>query len=113
MYHLQLFGELQLTGVQGPVLGNSRPLQILVLACLSRRPKSTSDVLQTLWPNVEKKRRQQSLRQAMYKLNKAAPGLVTIANQRFEVCRELVTTELDRKSTRLNSSHVKISYAVF
>lgn len=106
MYHLQLFGELQLTGVQGPVLGNSRPLQILVLACLSRRPKSTSDVLQTLWPNVEKKRRQQSLRQAMYKLNKAAPGLVTIANQRFEVCRELVTTDLDLVSTSLDHGDI-------
>src|SRR5690606_40319360 len=31
-----------------------------------------------------------------------------------EVANEVVTAELeDRKSTRLNSSHVKISYAVF
>src|SRR5690606_39436583 len=31
-----------------------------------------------------------------------------------DICRALgVTEEQDRKSTRLNSSHVKISYAVF
>src|SRR5436309_11883651 len=29
------------------------------------------------------------------------------------VAKALETTQLDRKSTRLNSSHVKISYAVF
>src|SRR5690606_39716303 len=29
------------------------------------------------------------------------------------IMSSLITTSLDRKSTRLNSSHVKISYAVF
>ena len=38
-------------------------------------------------------------------------------NKRFQKCGELIRTkiisELDRKSTRLNSSHQIISYAVF
>src|SRR5690606_22104444 len=35
-----------------------------------------------------------------------------IAQRRLQRC-EIRAAELDRKSTRLNSSHVKISYAVF
>src|SRR5690606_41291352 len=31
----------------------------------------------------------------------------------FECVRDQIAQNLDRKSTRLNSSHVKISYAVF
>src|SRR5207253_5822106 len=31
----------------------------------------------------------------------------------YNECRRLLADELDRKSTRLNSSHVAISYAVF
>src|SRR5690606_39583313 len=38
-------------------------------------------------------------------------GQTTTAEQSFAAAREI--TRLDRKSTRLNSSHVKISYAVF
>src|SRR5690606_40558548 len=31
----------------------------------------------------------------------------------LEIVRQAISSALDRKSTRLNSSHVKISYAVF
>src|SRR5690606_31933726 len=46
------------------------------------------------------------------------PEVINFAQQLEQVCIETVengqmTKDLDRKSTRLNSSHVKISYAVF
>src|SRR3712207_8156852 len=31
----------------------------------------------------------------------------------YDACRDPLTDQLDRKSTRLNSSHANISYAVF
>src|SRR5690606_41084598 len=46
----------------------------------------------------------------------AAPGAddgAVVARLVGRAHGELVHVELDRKSTRLNSSHVKISYAVF
>src|SRR5258705_10173554 len=44
----------------------------------------------------------------------AAPDIPTAAEQGFSGRRVgLVTARIDRKSTRLNSSHLGISYAVF
>src|SRR5690606_42048372 len=40
-------------------------------------------------------------------------GLTVLLGLLLEVSRDLDDVPLDRKSTRLNSSHVKISYAVF
>src|SRR5688572_31862913 len=40
-------------------------------------------------------------------------GVDLHAQQSLRVERVLVATDLDRKSTRLNSSHSQISYAVF
>src|SRR5690606_40605815 len=37
----------------------------------------------------------------------------TLAARNYALLRVLIDTGIDRKSTRLNSSHVKISYAVF
>lgn len=97
MYYLQLFGRVQLTDPQGVVIGGSkRLLQLLVIACLSKRPRSTGEIANLLWPNVEVKRRQQSFRQAMYKLNRAAPGIITVTNQRVAVDRQIITTDLDQ-----------------
>src|SRR5690625_7051657 len=39
--------------------------------------------------------------------------LVALAMQEPQCCTHAIRTLLDRKSTRLNSSHVAISYAVF
>src|SRR5690606_39313600 len=40
-------------------------------------------------------------------------GLATDPVARLDIAREIVAGKIDRKSTRLNSSHVKNSYAVF
>src|SRR5690606_42115458 len=45
--------------------------------------------------------------------NKASSLLVMVPLRYFPIKREEALLERDRKSTRLNSSHVKISYAVF
>src|SRR5690606_41369567 len=50
------------------------------------------------------------LKLSQLRLGAVEPGL-QLAVRRFEVT-ELLAHALDRKSTRLNSSHVKISYAV-
>src|SRR5690606_40756902 len=44
---------------------------------------------------------------------KTKDGLVRKRIGSYPVCTEKESMEADRKSTRLNSSHVKISYAVF
>src|SRR5690349_23786895 len=43
----------------------------------------------------------------------AAPSVVTFLDLDLTITRPLPDVALDRKSTRLNSSHVEISYAVF
>src|SRR5256885_12368576 len=45
-------------------------------------------------------------------VNGAAPYVLSIRGPNVIVCATF-TTKLDRKSTRLNSSHLVISYAVF
>src|SRR3712207_7831520 len=40
-------------------------------------------------------------------------GQAALAPQGLEGCRQAVLQGVDRKSTRLNSSHANISYAVF
>src|SRR5690349_24088490 len=40
------------------------------------------------------------------------PGFV-VRTEAFEIFLQVLEREADRKSTRLNSSHVEISYAVF
>src|SRR5436305_12042136 len=63
---------------------------------LFRSHYATSDILQTiLWPEGEPDSAQNKLHIAV------------------SVLRRYVKLILDRKSTRLNSSHVRISYAVF
>src|SRR5207249_10873052 len=41
------------------------------------------------------------------------PGLVVDMSRHFRFILAIDATSVDRKSTRLNSSHVSISYAVF
>src|SRR2546427_4436779 len=45
--------------------------------------------------------------------NPYAPGLMVMRASRRRIFETGVTASLDRKSTRLNSSHSQISYAVF
>src|SRR6266511_4137037 len=47
--------------------------------------------------------------------HKRGAAVVAAGDQqsRGDICPVLAPEEVDRKSTRLNSSHVKISYAVF
>src|SRR5690606_41271884 len=48
--------------------------------------------------------------------DRARPGRIAGRSRhdpRLLLCPPMVSTSKDRKSTRLNSSHVKISYAVF
>src|SRR3712207_7099888 len=40
-------------------------------------------------------------------------GAPTITNDGVTIAREIEVEDVDRKSTRLNSSHANISYAVF
>src|SRR5690606_40758372 len=58
-----------------------------------------------------------TLRRARLTTSIAAPSLRQILllseEMRFQDWRDAASFRIDRKSTRLNSSHVKISYAVF
>src|SRR5699024_873108 len=49
----------------------------------------------------------------VYKINKKIESLIGLTQEQFKQIVMLPQGELDRKSTRLNSSHVSISYAVF
>src|SRR5699024_12289865 len=42
-----------------------------------------------------------------------SPAIYNTGRSVFSTCSRAEETDLDRKSTRLNSSHVSISYAVF
>lgn len=96
MYHLRLFGRLELIGPSGVVFaGSSRPLQLLLMASIGRRAKAPTYIAETLWPNCDQERRQHSFRQAIYKLNKLAPTLVTLSPTCVVVNRDIVTTDLD------------------
>src|SRR5256885_8355778 len=50
---------------------------------------------------------------AVYRVN--CPVFIAVENQpaRYQACSQFWLQRLDRKSTRLNSSHLVISYAVF
>src|SRR5690606_42165313 len=56
-----------------------------------------------------------TMRAARGAANAGVEGLVTVPGHHTDVAdrRLHMVTDEDRKSTRLNSSHVKISYAVF
>src|SRR5690606_42068586 len=56
---------------------------------------------------------QQFFANLINRLDRHQLAVVTQACRRFYRLYSNVFKELDRKSTRLNSSHVKISYAVF
>src|SRR5438067_9482833 len=78
---------------------------------LRRPPRSTLFPYTTLFRSVV------SARPAAVALGAAMHGIEP-ASERSEAdqpftCRRAEPFELDRKSTRLNSSHVSISYAVF
>src|SRR5690606_40023205 len=60
---------------------------------------------------VAVERAQQPVAPAMVLHPRVVPGGDTLGAERQRRVEEVA--ELDRKSTRLNSSHVKISYAVF
>src|SRR2546430_5772836 len=50
-------------------------------------------------------------KKATYKI--ISEGEMVIYESELSLCKYIVGTPLDRKSTRLNSSHSQISYAVF
>lgn len=96
MYHLHLFGRFQLTGPRGVVFrGMNRPLQLLALSCFCNRPRSPAEIARILWHDAEPTSRQHSFRQAIYKLNKAAPGLIAVSDDKVVTDRALITTDLD------------------
>src|SRR3712207_9255956 len=71
---------------------------------IRRPPRSTLFPYTTLFRSVQRARHPQELLQGDAGLRRARrPGALA----------DLVHGELDRKSTRLNSSHANISYAVF
>src|SRR5204862_7528099 len=88
---------------------------------LPRAPTSTLFPYTTLfrsWPSLQalQKTRKETLRKFYYAHNARRMDLV---EKRLEAIAKIHAAcivsivELDRKSTRLNSSHVEISYAVF
>src|SRR5258708_20306235 len=70
---------------------------------IRRPPRSTLFPYTTLFRSGRAKRRHDPYRPS------SATSSVSLGTARFVTC----DTELDRKSTRLNSSHQIISYAVF
>src|SRR5207302_2665125 len=93
---------------------------LLFLLLTRRPPRSTLFPYTTLFRSIL--RRTVPHYQELVLLLKPRPAILppaqfqTIANYRLERLRDLCEShgaKLDRKSTRLNSSHVKISYAVF
>src|SRR2546429_6739052 len=75
---------------------------------IRRPPRSTLFPYTTLFRSRENDPRVQDA----YSL-RCTPQVLGAVGEGLGLAERLVTTELDRKSTRLNSSHGYISYAVF
>src|SRR5690606_41639800 len=92
-----------------------RPSSFFLL--LRRPPRSTlfpyTTLFRSLLPEIAKLRPRLDRKLAMDMLSYSLP--VLIANISFIINEHIdkIMIPKDRKSTRLNSSHVKISYAVF
>ncbi|MDP5181592.1 BTAD domain-containing putative transcriptional regulator [Blastococcus sp. BMG 814] len=72
---------LRLSGVARPSAGDDLPRavqRLVALVCLSHRPTRTATAGR-LWPDVPEDHAHGSLRSALWRLNKAAPGLVEVS----------------------------------
>src|SRR2546429_5383664 len=84
---------------------------------IRRPPRSTLFPYTTLFRSVGQQTREQEelFYAALERLRGLGidPGIVHLANSAAIVTRPETWADIDRKSTRLNSSHGYISYAVF
>src|SRR5690606_39954002 len=86
-------------------------LPILLTYDTSRSPKNSSFALPSGSRNTTSRRRRPRLNPKL--LSDGRFGGCSITSTRMNCDTSNLVTPPDRKSTRLNSSHVKISYAVF
>src|SRR3989442_7889186 len=80
---------------------------------IRRPPRSTLFPYTTLFRSKWHQVTFQDVAAVMGKMGPAIIREVSAQKNRRSVMTKLLITEIDRKSTRLNSSHVRISYAVF
>src|SRR5699024_11925753 len=89
------------------------------LVCYSKRALAVSNnsaqfMISPVYSSLQKGDRNSGYYDLVVKKEKTVPIKVKIANlNNRQKLTFLVKVEKDRKSTRLNSSHVSISYAVF
>src|SRR5436309_4607127 len=81
---------------------------------IRRPPRSTLFPYTTLFRSTDGRRRTRRSYAAAFGLAcLIAPRAARAQSEQLVAGREALRAAADRKSTRLNSSHVKISYAVF
>src|SRR5436309_4860234 len=82
---------------------------------IRRPPRSTLFPYTTLFRSRDDRRVQVRHRALVFADEKEVHQLPVVGHERREALRVVAPLRIveDRKSTRLNSSHVKISYAVF
>src|SRR3712207_8124503 len=84
---------------------------VIFFLMIRRPPRSTLFPYTTLFRSLEEPREQVGQRVEPVRRRQGEPRL--LPGDRLPLDQDLGARRLDRKSTRLNSSHANISYAVF
>src|SRR5690606_33372382 len=103
--------EAQEAALTGKVVDEQQ--QPLDLATVHLLNASDSSVLRTVFADEQGGFSFTGTAQGSYRVMAVLVGYDDVVSEPFAVAVDETAKDIDRKSTRLNSSHVKISYAVF